>query len=556
MKTRRHAWLCGAILGAGLALAAGTAQTPARSPGIESSITAAPVCTREDAAGEPLAQSPSPCLAKIYGICIPEIDFRDAELRDVVAFLSAASYKYDWSGSTFRGISIILLPRTNPDQAESGQISARITYAAKDVTVMRAIEIVAALSELDYRLEGDLVYLGQSARLAENPLAPESRALRRKYDALFSTLERICVPEIECQQADIEDIVEYLNRAAKEGYRLSHGQGTRRVKIVLHPSLRASSEAADRPELRTITFSTYAVSLHQAIQILARVAGVQYAVARDRVVIVPADDGASAAGRPPAPEPPLVAKMRRIIIPEVTFQDADLRNMLAFLSKAAYDNDTEEKDPARKGVNIALCLPPAASAAFTTNELFCDERGAETGYRVTIACKHVSVLALLRTIASVCELKYVIEGHVVLIVPKTFPDRLGEEPDPGSSPVLTGMDKIVIPKIEFRQANIHDVVDFLNRTAHAGEARDDSAGKPATNVNLGLAPPIPTASANGAAASSYAITFTARYVSLLDVLRIVTRMAGLKYIVVGNTVAIVPAGYQAPKKAADKRRPD
>jgi hypothetical protein len=96
--------------------------------------------------------------------------------------------------------------------------------------------------------------------------------------------------------------------------------------------------------------------------------------------------------------------------------------------------------------------------------------------------------------------------------------------------VLKRMDQIIIPKIEFAEANVLDVVEFLNKVAIEA---DKSAGK-ATPVGINIIvnlrgrKNVPT------------VTLTARQVSLKTALRLITDMAGLEYHIEDNVVMIVP----------------
>lgn len=129
-------------------------------------------------------------------------------------------------------------------------------------------------------------------------------------------------------------------------------------------------------------------------------------------------------------------------------------------------------------------------------------------------------------------------------------------------PLLNKMDKIIIESIEFRQANIHDVVSFLNKASIDGDKTTEDQSRRGVNIILNLNPAGTatatarpaggadnlfgeTAPAGGAAAGgqAYEITFQARYISLLQTLKIITSVAGLKFRVDGDIVMIVPADY-------------
>ena len=118
---------------------------------------------------------------------------------------------------------------------------------------------------------------------------------------------------------------------------------------------------------------------------------------------------------------------------------------------------------------------------------------------------------------------------------------------------LRTLDKIIIPEIEFRQANIHDIVDFLNKaTVEAGAPTSGEAKKDTTFVlNLGdadkKAGESDTLSQTATKTEETApdVTFTARSISMLSALKIITQVSGLKYKVVDGTVMIEPQGYSA-----------
>ncbi len=139
--------------------------------------------------------------------------------------------------------------------------------------------------------------------------------------------------------------------------------------------------------------------------------------------------------------------------------------------------------------------------------------------------------------------------------------KVEQRQTPKTPQLLDKMEKIVIPEIEFRQANIHDVVGFLNKAAIDGDKSTDDPARKGVNIILNLNPtgsataaPHPAAAAEdpfgaaqpaggGGGGQTYEITFQARYITLLQTLKIITSVAGLKYRVEGDIVMIVPADY-------------
>ena len=126
--------------------------------------------------------------------------------------------------------------------------------------------------------------------------------------------------------------------------------------------------------------------------------------------------------------------------------------------------------------------------------------------------------------------------------------------------IINKMKAIKIPEIDFRQANINDVIKFLQEASvEFDEVSDDDEVK-GINIILNLAAgprrqqkqaPVsddPFATATGEAAGLGdevpLITFSARYIDLHEALRIVTEVANLKFRVTGSVIMVVP--FDAP----------
>lgn len=141
-------------------------------------------------------------------------------------------------------------------------------------------------------------------------------------------------------------------------------------------------------------------------------------------------------------------------------------------------------------------------------------------------------------------------------------ERPRVEPDAPDVGILEKLERIVIPQIEFRQANIHDVVDFLVR-ASIDEDPEPDPDQRGVNIILNLGrdaprrepdfvmPDDPFADldrdrrprAAPRPGEDITVTFTARFITLKQALDIITRVAGLKYHIEGNVVMIVPHDY-------------
>jgi len=135
---------------------------------------------------------------KMARITIPEVNFRQANLVDVINFLSDASREYDDTKDLDkRGVNIMLAFPANtgatspanadpfapaPDISDSGA-SSLITLQARYVTLQNALEAVMNFAGLKYRINGTIVMV--------MPLnAPEGILIHRTYNVLPTVVER------------------------------------------------------------------------------------------------------------------------------------------------------------------------------------------------------------------------------------------------------------------------------------------------------------------------------------------------------------------------------
>ncbi|MCL1857426.1 MAG: hypothetical protein FWF84_07315, partial [Kiritimatiellaeota bacterium] len=123
------------------------------------------------------------------------------------------------------------------------------------------------------------------------------------------------------------------------------------------------------------------------------------------------------------------------------------------------------------------------------------------------------------------------------------------------------MKSITIPEIDFRNANLTDVITFLGDMSR--EHDDPTLPEEKRGINLilslGSGATTPAAAAKSAASpfdfapaaaesndpASKPITIQARYLSLEEALQLVMEMANLKYIIRGNIVMVVPFNYDS-----------
>ena len=146
-------------------------------------------------------------------------------------------------------------------------------------------------------------------------------------------------------------------------------------------------------------------------------------------------------------------------------------------------------------------------------------------------------------------------------VPKELEGKGGVDSKPASQRLQDKMQTIIIPAVEFRQANINDVVNFLVEASIAADKEGEGV-----NIILNLGQGSGAAAAPAAAPAAGAtdewgfggedmgvempvaagggnirdITLNLRRISMLDAIKYITEVAGLKYRIEDSAVIITP----------------
>ena len=117
---------------------------------------------------------------------------------------------------------------------------------------------------------------------------------------------------------------------------------------------------------------------------------------------------------------------------------------------------------------------------------------------------------------------------------------------------LNKLDKTIIPELEFRQANIHDIVAFLNKANVEADKPTTDPAKKGVNIVLNLGDTEQQANEKSDVLQAGEkkepavpeVTFTARYITLSSALKIITQVSGLKYRIEDGIVFIEPRDKQ------------
>ena len=132
----------------------------------------------------------------------------------------------------------------------------------------------------------------------------------------------------------------------------------------------------------------------------------------------------------------ILEKMKRITIPEIDFRQANITDVITFLSEASREYDEDKDIPEeRRGINIILNLGSngdSASAAAPAADDFgggwdtaiADTSSGSTGGvpPITTSARYVTLHDAMNMIMEVAKLKYRVKGNMVLVMPANAPD--------------------------------------------------------------------------------------------------------------------------------------
>jgi len=92
--------------------------------------------------------------AHLKSIIIPTLDFRDANIKDVVLYLTEACRRIDASGD---GINIILLGLDSSDAMDSGALGNNITLSIRNMSLYDALQYIVEMASLKFQVGSNVV---------------------------------------------------------------------------------------------------------------------------------------------------------------------------------------------------------------------------------------------------------------------------------------------------------------------------------------------------------------------------------------------------------------
>ncbi|MFO7870007.1 MAG: hypothetical protein R6V03_01065 [Kiritimatiellia bacterium] len=121
---------------------------------------------------------------KLENITIPKIDFRQADVRDILDFLTAKSADLDPGAGNMKGVNIVLALK--PRAGEKITLPA-LTLRARGLKLGETLDVVTEMAGLRYFVRGNVIFV-------VSPDATEEQMLIRMYDVLPVIESRIEKP--------------------------------------------------------------------------------------------------------------------------------------------------------------------------------------------------------------------------------------------------------------------------------------------------------------------------------------------------------------------------
>ncbi len=282
-------------------------------------------------------------------------------------------------------------------------------------------------------------------------------------------------------------------------------------------------------------------------------------------------------------------KLNRIIIPKIEFRDATLREAVDFLKEKSKELDTEEPDPSRRGVNIVLMLDVTFSKGMTLSvsniplgealKYVCELANVKfkiDPYAVIIVPPSMNTDEMITKEYKVAggfipkrqAAMDVLTAHGVqfppgasavyfpatsrLIVHDTssnvdlidalvekFPGSPATPPPPAPTPVPGSIEdklnRIIIPKLEFKDVTVGEAVDFLTQKSVDLDITEPDSSRRGVSITL-----------KAGTRSDAKITISLTNTPLMEAVNYIAQLAGLKCSINPSGVVLEPLSGPAP----------
>lgn len=202
--------------------------------------------------------------------------------------------------------------------------------------------------------------------------------------------------------------------------------------------------------------------------------------------------------------PPLVSRpLDDYVIPELVVQDMSLNECLALLAVKWREIKTA------KGLEASLNVVLKATKA-------------QRELRINFQATGITFRAAYEKIAQAAGLECKVKAYAVWIAPRGF-ERAQESPI-GTTPIGQLVSRLILPKVEFRDATLQEAIDFLRLKAR----KVDPTGR-GVGLRLDVHPKI---------AAKLTLTFSLEQIPLSEVLQFVADILDLDLIADGETLVL------------------
>jgi hypothetical protein len=203
-----------------------------------------------------------------------------------------------------------------------------------------------------------------------------------------------------------------------------------------------------------------------------------------------------------------IQNLKKAIIPRVQFRDANIYDVVDFLGPMCC-GDALEPDY----MNVILNMSSSNAAR---NKI----------PSITLFAENISLLDLITHITDMTGLSYrIIANNVIISDRQAMPISHYNPVNPSHVKLRATFKKIILPSIQFRDANIYDVIDFLAPLAQDLDASDNPDKTGAPMIGLSISPPAPSTQQPHSGVPM--VTFQALNISLWDAIQIISDMTGL-----------------------------
>ena len=251
---------------------------------------------------------------------------------------------------------------------------------------------------------------------------------------------------------------------------------------------------------------------------------------------------------PPKPPRPKVVKRWK----ESDFKD-NQEDIRARIGKAREYYITGEYDLARRELELILKSNP-----YNQDAIVLLRRVAERDYDFSSTEFSTTRASMIQDVRekwtpdryAIDVVDYTAKGDNTTITGKEITDPSGKTAEQVTADKMAA---IVIPEINFRAANINDVVAFFEQASRDYDDQQIPPERRGVNIILKLnqaaqatEAAIPSDDPWGQAESAVStggvqpVTFSARFMSLYEALKVITEISGLKFRIRGNIVMIMP----------------